>query len=137
LDPNEHESNCLTRQSPTPDILEAREPLTVNVFKHMPPSVDGCPLEDNQCAACQLALSPSTSFWLVNLCEKDLMGGSVSTNTMVDDYSNDLEIGERNYSRFTLDQVSYCIEMCEDTFQVQCQECHEILSRADYRDHTC
>ena len=129
MDFNQHESNCLTRKSPQTDILEAKESLIVNVFKHMPPSVDGCPLEDNQCAACQLALSPSTSFWLVNLCEKDLMGS----------FSNsiDLEFGEHNYSRVTLDKVSYVIEMCEDTFQVQCQKCHGIMSRADYRDHTC
>ena len=80
----------------------------------MPPRLDGCPLEDSQCSACQLALSASSSFWLINICEKDLgTPGSVTTietaaapETIPKDFN------------FTLDQVNYCIEMCEDTFNV-------------------
>ena len=62
--PGQHASNCLKIIAPKAceQQLEAKEFLTVNVFKHMPPRVDGCPLEDSQCAACQLALAPSPSF---------------------------------------------------------------------------
>lgn len=42
-----HQSNCLKVHEPTTDILEAQEELVVNVFRHMPPRVDGCPLEDS------------------------------------------------------------------------------------------
>ena len=34
-------------------------------------------------------------------------------------------------------KVSYCIEMCEDTFKVQCGTCCQVMSRTDYRDHIC
>jgi len=134
--------------------LEAKEFLTVNVFKHMPPRVDGCPLEDSQCAACQLALAPSPSFSLVNLCEKDLLGAAASTQCLlstVDDdeilLGLDVTASENNQNRqqtktqsyrgYSLDQVSYCIEMCEDTFKVQCGTCSQVMSRTDYRDHIC
>ena len=61
-------------------MLEAKDFLTVNVFKHVPPKLDGCPLEDSQCCACQFALQPSSSFFVINLCEKDLgVGSSVSS----------------------------------------------------------
>jgi len=77
--PGYHAPTCLSQQAAT-DELEAQEFLTVNVFKHMPPRLDGCPLEDSQCSACQLALSASSSFWLINICEKDLgTPGSVTT----------------------------------------------------------
>ena len=102
--------------------------MQVSVFMHKPPKLDGCPLEDSQCMACQLALSPTSSFFSINLCEKDLLGGSAHTNCLIDDSAG------RGY---TLDQVSYVVEMCEDTFKVQCPACNEVLSRADFRDHTC
>ena len=40
---------------------------------------------------------------------------------------------------YEIDQVSYCIEMCEDTCQVQCEKqgCNKVMTRADYRDHIC
>ena len=66
------------------DNLEAQQFMTVNVFKHMPPRVDGCPLEDSQCTACQLAQSPSPSFWSVNLCEKDLLGNQAAAASVTD-----------------------------------------------------
>lgn len=100
----------------------------------MPPRVDGCPLEDNQCAACQLALSASTSFWQVNLCEKDLNGGTVISHDTSIDILDSSTTMTRSYS---LAQVSYVLEMCEDTFKVICHRCSTTLSRADFRDHSC
>lgn len=134
----EHKSSCLTVHEPTTEMPEAKEPLVVNVFRHMPPRVDGCPLEDSQCAACQLALSPSTSFWQVNLCEKDLLGSSLSA-MQATDVSMDLSLdGLAPSSRgFSLAQVSYCIEMCEETFKVICHKCSASMSRAEFRDHSC
>ena len=95
--------------------------MTVNVFKHMPPRVDGCPLEDSQCAACQLAKSPSNSFWLVNLCEKDLLGNQTSAASVLNMEENDMTMASSSkFCPYDVDQVNYCVEMSEDTCLVQC-----------------
>ena len=122
-----HKANCMTQQQANRDaasaktndtLLEAQQFLTVNVFKHMPPRVDGCLLEDSQCAACQLAQSPSMSFWTVNLCEKDLLGSSSAASVLNED--DDLAISS-SFCPYDLDQVAYCVEMSEDTSKMQCQ----------------
>ena len=87
--PGKHKSSCLIHRDPkaAERCPESREFLTVNVYKHIPPKVDGCPMSDDQCSACQLSLSPSPSYYLVSLCEKDLNGnaGDCGLNLRGDD----------------------------------------------------
>ena len=45
--PGQHAANCQALQPDQQEMLEAKEFLTVNVFKHIPPKLDGCPLEDS------------------------------------------------------------------------------------------
>ena len=42
-----HKPNCLSVVEKDCDQLETREFLTVSIFKHSPPRVDGCPLDDS------------------------------------------------------------------------------------------
>ena len=44
--PGQHLPSCLTLK-PNCDQPEAKQFMVVNVFKHRPPSIDGCPLEDS------------------------------------------------------------------------------------------
>ena len=83
---DKHKSTCLVVRDPENANLqpEAREFLTVNVYKHNPPRVDGCPMSDDQCSACQLSLSPSPSYFLISMCEFDLLGNSTSTLDLLD-----------------------------------------------------
>ena len=108
-------------QATLSELPEAKQYLTVNVYRHLPPKVDGCPLADSECAACQLSMAPSNSFYQVSICEKDLLGGSsgnaASASASFSRTNLDISIQSRGY---TIDQVAYCVEMCEDTFKVQC-----------------
>ena len=75
---------------------------------------------------------------MINLCEKDLLGASAtSTECILNNIEDDDEVlqasasknSKLSYRGYTLDQVSYCIDMCEDTFKVQCDKCNEVMSR--------
>ena len=52
--PGVHKPSCLTQvtKKPTPYSELAKEFITVNVYKHSLPSLNGCQLADNQCAGC-------------------------------------------------------------------------------------
>ena len=71
------------------------------------------------------------SYFLVNLCEKDLLGsGQTTAQCMLNDVTDDLTsinvtpvsaaagATVSQYRGYSIDQVSYCIEMCEETFRV-------------------
>lgn len=127
--PNVHKETCLTIRDPkaAQACPESRHYMVVKLYKHIPPRVDGCLMADNQCKACQLANAPSLSFFEVTLCEKDLLGGGVSTNCLLDmDQSSDcvLLAGSSMITHgrsYSIDQISYCIEMGEDVLKVVCQ----------------
>lgn len=108
--------------------------MTARVYRHVVPRLDGCPLEDSQCSGCQFALEPSLSFFIINLCEKDL-GCQSGCGA---DLDNLIAMGgARSSSTYSLDQVSYCIESCEEAFKVHCNNCQTSVSRTDFRDHIC
>ena len=51
-EPGKHLANCLGLLPSYKDQLESREFMTARVYRHIPPRLDGCPMEDNQCSAC-------------------------------------------------------------------------------------
>ena len=74
---------------------------------------------------------------MVNLCEKDLGAAATSASNQAaaldhDDFTSMLSLQRPSY---TLDQVNYCVEMCEDVFKVKCMDCKEVFTRTDFRDH--
>lgn len=83
------------------------------MLAHNPPKVAGCPLIDSECFACQVTKKPSPSYELVRMCEMNL---SQSCN-------------------YSVAQVQYVLEMCEDLFLVKCGACRTAVTRATFKQH--
>ena len=84
------------------------------LYWHNVPTINGYPMRDSDCAACQRKVQPFYNE--LHLCEKKLLVPHAS---------------------ITPDTVTYYLEQSEEYIEVKCERCGGVWTRPEFPGHPC